>query len=421
VLYNEAGQSTAGGLFYFRIPQFKIPGRYSISFDFPTEAPPAYRKLDPVSQIVSVVPMDESSSSSNSSRNSNSNPSLLEGGGPRGLALGDLTRSTEKTRRMRSQGGPLGGSSVASSSSAALLGGGGGGGGGTASGGGGLGTGGGGGIKRQQSLEEEFASLVEQSAEFVLTLEDVEQKGRLVSLVIPGGLRLRLAEEWFVVTRRRHLVGSVPRGVAGGSGGGGSSSSSSSSSSSRKQQQQQQQQHRQWPNVGEIIRAYEKTLSSSSSSSSSSSDSKGWKGGMGERLCTLFDGALGNLLLYRFEMNHYLGVLERLGVSKRPHQVWGAEHLLRLLAICPRLLAVQSRSSSSSSSSSSSDDDMVGGEGEKGAGGGGVLVVEEAEEARVYLQGLLDYLAKKQDTLFAPYEEQPRDFGLDVARSVRPS
>lgn len=394
MLYDEAGQSTAGGLFYFRIPQFKIPGRYSVSFQFPTEAPPAYRKLDPVSQIVSVVPVDESSRSSSSS--SNSNPSLLEGGGgPRGLGLGDLTRSTEKTRRMRSQGGPLGGSSVASSSSsAALLGGGG----GAVLGGGGLGTGGGGGgIKRQQSLEEEFASLVEQSADFVLTLEDVEQKGRLVSLVIPGGLRLRLAEDWFVVTRRRHLVGSMPRGMTGGSGGGGSSS------------RKQQQQPRQWPNVGEVIRAYEKTLSP---------DPKGSKGEMGERLCTLFDGALGNLLLYRFEMNHYLGVLERLGVSKRPHQVWGAEHLLRLLAICPRLLAVQSRTSSSSSNS---DDDMVvGGEGGKGAGGG-VLLVEEAEEARVYLQGLLDYLAEKQDTLFAPYEEQPRDYGLDVARSVRPS
>jgi len=137
---------------------------------------------------------------------------------------------------------------------------------------------------------------------------------------------------------------------------------------------------------------------------------------MGERLCTLFDGALGNLLLYRFEMNHYLAVLERLGVSKPPHQVWGAEHLLRLLAIAPRLLAVQSRSSSSSSSS---DDGMVVG-GEGGAGGGKGLM-EEAEETRVYLQGLLNYLAGQQDTLFSPDKEQPRDFGLDVARSVRPN
>eukprot|EP00624_Nannochloropsis_granulata_P004504 evm.model.NODE_3239_length_31224_cov_31.538591.7 len=152
VLYDEAGQSTVGGLFYFRVPQFKIPGRYSISFQFPREAPSAFHKLDPVSQIVLVVPVDGSgssiSSSSTSSNNNNTNNntntntnnnnnnnnnnttyntntntntnntnnnnnnnnnskkncnSNQEGAGPRTLDLGDVTRSTEKERILRSQ------------------------------------------------------------------------------------------------------------------------------------------------------------------------------------------------------------------------------------------------------------------------------------------------------------------------------
>ena len=432
-----------GGLFYFRVPQFKIPGRYSISFQFPREAPSAFHKLDPVSQIVLVVPVDGSgssiSSSSTSSNNNNTNNntntntnnnnnnnnnnntntntntntnntnnnnnnnnnskkncnSNQEGAGPRTLDLGDVTRSTEKERILRSQVRPLGGSSAASS----------------LGGGEGVGcavlvgcseeTGGGVGIKGQQ---EEFASHVEQSPEFVLTFKDVEQRGRLVSLIIPAGLRLRLAEDWYAVTRKRHLVGNIPRGQSG--------------SSERETGRKQRREQRQLPNVGQVIRGYEKTLSSSSSISSFSSDSKGSKGRMGERLCTLFDGALGNLLLYRFEMNHYLAVLEGLGVSKTPpHQVWGAEHLLRLLAIIPRLLAIQSRRSSKISTD---DNKAFEGDGQKGDGGD-VMLVGQAEEARIYLQGLLNYLAEHQDTLFAPYEEQPRDFGLDVALSLRPN
>ncbi|KAM3577291.1 hypothetical protein VYU27_000723 [Nannochloropsis oceanica] len=422
VLYDEAGQSTVGGLFYFRVPQFKTPGRYSISFRFSREAPSAFRKIDPVSQIVLVVPIDgsaSSSSTSNSSNNNNENNvknnnndnnnnrekksnTNQEEAGPQTFGLGDLTDSTEKARSLRSQERNLGGSSMAFS--AALLG----------EGGGSrdcfsvdcaAGTGGNAGSKRQQSLEGRFASHVMQSPVFGLSLRDVEQRGRLVSLIIPAGLRLRLAEDWYAVTRKRYLTGNIPRGLTGCSG----------DADDGERGVKQRRELRQLPNVKEVIWGYEKTLPSSSPVSLSSSDAKGSNGPMGERLCTLFDGALGNLLLYRFEMNQYLALLEGLKESKRPpHQVWGAEHLLRLLAITPRLLASESRGGSKISTD---DDKDLEGEFSK-EDGESASIVEQAEEARFYIQGLLNHLAEHQDTLFAPYEEQPRAFGLDVAHSI---
>lgn len=55
-------------------------------------------------------------------------------------------------------------------------------------------------------------------------------------------------------------------------------------------------------------------------------------------LVQLFDAALGSQLLYRAERPRYRALLQS-HPDTRPSQLYGAEHLLRLLVLLPELLA----------------------------------------------------------------------------------
>jgi len=56
-----------------------------------------------------------------------------------------------------------------------------------------------------------------------------------------------------------------------------------------------------------------------------------------EKLMICFDGLLGQTLLYRFEREQYQKIIEE-NQSKKPTDLYGAEHLLRLIITLPRLL-----------------------------------------------------------------------------------
>ncbi|TFJ86460.1 hypothetical protein NSK_002117 [Nannochloropsis salina CCMP1776] len=364
VLYDEAGKATHGGMYYFRVPQFEIPGCYSISFQL--QGPAAFNKLDPVSQIVTVVPAD-----------------ALEHTGPfppRAVENESRALPTGTLRSLRSQRqGAEGSASNAavgrwSTRDPAL--------------------GGEGNFRVQHSLEKHLAASVKEDTDSMLTFDELWLKGQLLTLVIPGALRQQLCEDWFAVTRRRCVVGALPR-----------------HDGKKNIRLGRQTLNPQWPSVGEVVRMYERSIPAASLG-----DFKG----LGGRLCTLFDGALGNVLLYRFEMDQYLSLLELGGNSKLPHQIWGAEHLLRLLAIAPRLLGTQKSTSTKKGVDEESSNTLMDSEAPVG------MEVErpesrEIEVARTYLQGLLDFLETEQASLFASYVEPPGNFGLEVPRNFRPS
>lgn len=59
-LYQGSGTPTAGGLYYFHVPSFRIPGRYRLSFAGSGAASAAeHGKLEGVSRVVTVVTQDQ--------------------------------------------------------------------------------------------------------------------------------------------------------------------------------------------------------------------------------------------------------------------------------------------------------------------------------------------------------------------------
>jgi len=126
-----------------------------------------------------------------------------------------------------------------------------------------------------------------------------------------------------------------------------------------------------------------------------------------------------------------------------PHQVWGAEHLLRLLVLLPRLITGEAPtnkhatgsndSNSSSGSSNSKQGASEGGEegGEAAASSSSSVssgvrhrkstVVDVEEEAKIveeYVNGLLLYMDEKKEELFSQgnYVDPGPKYGMDVAR-----
>lgn len=146
----------------------------------------------------------------------------------------------------------------------------------------------------------------------------------------------------------------------------------------------------------------------------------------GQRLLALFDGALGNLLLYRFERDQYVQALlpalrkatrkggggnkrgesgkgkgkdqddEVLAGRKAPHTVYGAEHLLRLLVSAPRFLTLTDGGAMAAAS-----DPAVG-------------------DTQAYLQALLEHMAERQGSLFAAHQEAAPGYAVDVPKAHRP-
>lgn len=149
----------------------------------------------------------------------------------------------------------------------------------------------------------------------------------------------------------------------------------------------------------------------------------------GQKLLALFDGALGNLLLYRFERDQYVQALlpalrkanrnagggtgkrggadsmgkgkdrddEVLTGRKAPHTVYGAEHLLRLLVSAPRFLTL----TDGGEMAAASDDPAVG-------------------DTQAYLQALLEHLAERPGSLFAAHQEAAPGYAVDVPKAYRP-
>lgn len=111
----------------------------------------------------------------------------------------------------------------------------------------------------------------------------------------------------------------------------------------------------------------------------------------------------------------------------RPHQVWGAEHLLRFLVTLPRLLTPVP----------SEEEGGGGGKGKRGGGGGrkkaaqgGKAMQAEPEQTEeemaaelkqtgAFVQGLLQHLEAHHRSLFTTTEEAPEEYGLDVPRVHR--
>merc|ERR1712146_273737 len=59
-------------------------------------------------------------------------------------------------------------------------------------------------------------------------------------------------------------------------------------------------------------------------------------------LKTAFDGAIGSLLLYRYERQQYHVALDYFKGKQPPHKIYGAQHLLRFLGILSNLLCSSS-------------------------------------------------------------------------------
>merc|ERR1712227_693407 len=59
-------------------------------------------------------------------------------------------------------------------------------------------------------------------------------------------------------------------------------------------------------------------------------------------LKTAFDGAVGSLLLYRYERQQYHVALDYFKGKQPPHKIYGAQHLLRFLSILSNLLCSSS-------------------------------------------------------------------------------
>uniref|UniRef100_A0A6V2RK16 MRG domain-containing protein n=1 Tax=Heterosigma akashiwo TaxID=2829 RepID=A0A6V2RK16_HETAK len=121
-----------------------------------------------------------------------------------------------------------------------------------------------------------------------------------------------------------------------------------------------------------------------------------------EKLVTCFDGLLGHVLLYRFEREQYEVNMNKEG-SLPPVDIYGAEHLLRLLTALPRLVG-----------ETGAEALYVG----KGGGGGeaqaAAAAAQRAAAAARYLRrledvvgGLARYMLEEEQKLFTKKYEAP--------------
>ncbi|WAQ83962.1 hypothetical protein PtA15_4A413 [Puccinia triticina] len=120
-----------------------------------------------------------------------------------------------------------------------------------------------------------------------------------ITIVIPEPLKLQLVDDWEAVTRKNQVV-SLPRS----------------------------------PNVKSLLEEYEQYAVNDSTTAQAKNLIKEVNAG----LKVYFDKSLGHCLLYRNERQQYIDTRKKLK-GKLPSEIYGAEHLLRLIVNLPEMIS----------------------------------------------------------------------------------
>ncbi|CDO76905.1 hypothetical protein BN946_scf184594.g12 [Trametes cinnabarina] len=189
--------------------------------------------------------------------------------------------------------------------------------------------------------------------------EDEGTRKPEMKLNVPEILKVLLVDDWEAVTKNNQLVG-LPRK----------------------------------PNVTELLEQFKQHVLAQGSSTHLK-DPKVLLPTIVAGLQTYFDRALGANLLYRFERPQYAEIRKKyvtgptvqVGQEKEMSQIYGAEHLLRMLVALPQMVA-----------SSSMDGESV-----------GIL--------RDYVNELLQWMVKEKDRIFVPEYDSASIAYQNISRS----